>query len=186
LWAASVSSPALSQAGDFTFRSWNTEDGLPQTSARAITQTRDGYLWAGTLNGLARFDGVRFQTYNAANTPELFSDSINVLYEDRAGSLWIGTVDGGLARYRFSLFSNANGLGSITINALSEDGDSVLWVGTAGGLHRMISSNRFERVPPTLVTPVTPDGRSGGLRFAPVAASLATVYPPSQKARSIR
>ena len=152
--AGEGSLPALSQLHDFTFKSWSTEHGLPQLSARAITQTRDGYLWVGTLNGLARFDGVRFQSFTAGNTPELYSDTINVLYEDRAGDLWIGTVDGGLARYhqgRFALFSNADGLRSITINAITEDGDGVLWVGTAGGLHRMVSSNRFERVPATLM-----------------------------------
>lgn len=153
-WAANLASPALSQSEALTFKTWSTEHGLPQTSVQATLQTRDGYLWVGTLNGLARFDGVRFRSYTAANTPELFSDSINVLYEDRAGDLWIGTVDGGLVRYhqgRFTLFSNADGLGSITINAVSEDGEGALWVGTAGGLHRMVSSNRFERVPPALV-----------------------------------
>src|SRR5689334_6628586 len=109
-WSANNATPAPSHLNGATFQSWSTEDGLPQSSVQAILQTRDGYLWVGTMNGLARFDGVRFRTYTAANTPELFSDSINVLYEDRAGDLWIGSVDGGLARYhqgRFSLYSNA-------------------------------------------------------------------------------
>jgi signal transduction histidine kinase/ligand-binding sensor domain-containing protein len=159
VWAAEISSPALPapapEALDrFTFKRWNTEQGLPQSNVRAITQTRDGYLWVGTLNGLARFDGVRFEVFRAGNTPELFSDTINVLHEDRAGVLWIGTVDGGLARYHqgnFQLFSNADGLRSITINAVAEDGDGVLWVGTAGGLHRMVASNRLERIAQAVV-----------------------------------
>jgi ligand-binding sensor domain-containing protein len=120
----------------FTLKNWRTEDGLPQMTAKVIRQTHDGYLWVGTLNGLARFDGSRFQTYSAANTPELFSDSINVLYEDRRGQLWIGTIDGGVARYRegrFKLYSNADGLGSITVNAVTEDGDGVLWWGRRVG-----------------------------------------------------
>src|SRR5688572_10914976 len=133
---------------DYTFKFWNSQDGLPRNSVSTITQTRDGYLWVGTVNGLGRFDGVRFQNYSAANTPELFSDTINVLYEDGSRRLWIGTVDGGVACYdqgRFTLFSNADGLRSITINGITEDGDGVLWVGTAGGLHRMVSAKRFER-----------------------------------------
>ena len=36
---------------------WTTEDGLPDNGVRAIAQTPDGYLWIGTLNGLARRDG---------------------------------------------------------------------------------------------------------------------------------
>ena len=39
---------------------WGTEDGLPQSSVIALAQTRDGYLWLGTLNGLVRFDGKTF------------------------------------------------------------------------------------------------------------------------------
>jgi ligand-binding sensor domain-containing protein len=42
---------------------------LPQVTIRAITQTRDGYLWIGTYNGLIRFDGVRAITFDLANTP---------------------------------------------------------------------------------------------------------------------
>ena len=77
--------PSGLTGSDFTLRSWGAAEGLPGM-VRAITQTADGYLWVGTLNGLARFDGVRFETYSAANTPELFSDTINVLYESRASS----------------------------------------------------------------------------------------------------
>ena len=39
---------------------WNSDDGLPQNTVRALTQTQDGYLWLGTEEGLARFDGIRF------------------------------------------------------------------------------------------------------------------------------
>ena len=45
----------------FQFRSWDTEDGLPHITVRGIAQTLDGYLWIATLDGLARFDGRRFQ-----------------------------------------------------------------------------------------------------------------------------
>jgi ligand-binding sensor domain-containing protein len=48
---------------------WQVEQGLPQNSVTCITQTRDGYLWIGTSNGLARFDGIRFVTYRTADTP---------------------------------------------------------------------------------------------------------------------
>src|SRR5262245_31109520 len=78
--ASDLSLPPVSQVSDFVLKEWGPEHGLPQATVRAITQTRDGYLWVGTLNGLARFDGVRFRKYAAANTPELFSDTINVLY----------------------------------------------------------------------------------------------------------
>ena len=48
---------ALTQYGH---KAWGTEDGLPQSSVYALVQTRDGYLWLGTNEGLVRFDGVTF------------------------------------------------------------------------------------------------------------------------------
>jgi ligand-binding sensor domain-containing protein len=54
--------------------SWTTRNGLPQDSVRAIAQTADGDLWLGTQAGLARFDGVRFTTYDSRNTPALSAD----------------------------------------------------------------------------------------------------------------
>src|SRR6266853_801844 len=68
--------------------------GLPQNSVISMTQTRDGYLWVGTLNGLARFDGLRFSAFDESNTPELNASPIVKLFEDSHGNLWIGT-DGG-------------------------------------------------------------------------------------------
>ena len=50
---------------------WSIQEGLPQISALSIAQDRDGYLWAGTQSGLARFDGVRFTSYTPATEPAL-------------------------------------------------------------------------------------------------------------------
>jgi hypothetical protein len=81
----------------YTIDVWDTEDGLPQNSVIAMTQTRDGYLWLGTLNGLARFDGVRFTVFDESNTPGLNSSRIVSLFEDSRGYLWIGTETAGVA-----------------------------------------------------------------------------------------
>ena len=45
---------------------WTADDGLPDSSVTAIAQTPDGYLWAGTYNGLVRFDGMRFAVFDPA------------------------------------------------------------------------------------------------------------------------
>src|SRR5437867_5971338 len=54
---------------------WTAERGLPQNAIKALLQTRDGYLWIGTLNGLARFDGVRFKVFDHNNTSEMIHES---------------------------------------------------------------------------------------------------------------
>src|SRR5512134_2986118 len=75
---------------------WRAPESLPHDNVSAIVQTRDGYLWVGTVEGLARFDGVRSVVFNKANTPQIRNNWIRALLEDREGRLWIGTFGGGL------------------------------------------------------------------------------------------
>src|SRR3954470_4545133 len=90
--------------GGYTIRIWQTEDGLPENAVTAIAQTHDGYMWFGTLAGLARFDGERFQTFDSASTPRLQEGRVSALYEDRDGTLWIGHDSGLVTRYRHGNF----------------------------------------------------------------------------------
>src|SRR5436190_13092578 len=76
---------------------WTTEDGLPQHQISCLKQTRDGYLWIGTHFGLARFDGVRFISFDESTNLEITNESIDALAEDTEGTLWIGTDDGVLS-----------------------------------------------------------------------------------------
>lgn len=116
---------------------WQSHDGLPQSSVESIVQTRTGYLWLGTQEGLARFDGVRFAVYDKSNTEAIRHNRILALLEDRRGSLWIGTEGGGLVELRdgrFRTLSKSDGLPDERVLALAEDHDGRLWVGTGGGL----------------------------------------------------
>jgi len=93
-----------SAPGDYLLQKWDVDDGLPDDAIAAITQTRDGYLWIGTARGLARFDGVRFRLFTAANTPALVSGNIRFLTEDSDGALWISLSRGGIVRHRKGAF----------------------------------------------------------------------------------
>ncbi|HEU5069980.1 MAG TPA: two-component regulator propeller domain-containing protein, partial [Verrucomicrobiae bacterium] len=123
-------------------RFWGTEAGLPQNTVTAIEQTRDGYLWLGTHDGLARFDGVRFEPFGLEHG--LQSVDITTLLEDRAGTLWVGTYGGGLGRWHEGRIETipyaGHQPGLASINCLAEDGTGRLWVGTAGGL-RLCQTN---------------------------------------------
>lgn len=121
---------------DWVIRGWQTESGLPHNTVSALAQTRDGYLWAGTEGGLARFDGVEFRTFGLDDG--LGSVRISKLFEDSQGVLWVGTEGGGLSRYEdghFTTFTNRDGSVADTITALSEGVDGSLWVGTESGLY---------------------------------------------------
>ena len=90
----------------------------------SVLQTRDGYIWASTSDGLARFDGVRFTVFNTANSSGLKTNRLNCLAETVDGSLWMSGADGGLFRLRDGVFSSvsiAEGLPGEVIFALRAD-----------------------------------------------------------------
>jgi len=129
-------SRALSQ---YTRTVWTQEHGLPQDTVRAIAQTKDGYLWLGTDEGLAQFDGYDFVVFNKENGA-LPSNSVGTLWAAKDGSLWIGTL-GGLTRYRngkFTTYTNKDGLSDTSISSITEDRSGAIWV-VAG-----VSVNRFQ------------------------------------------
>ncbi|MFO1478106.1 MAG: two-component regulator propeller domain-containing protein [Verrucomicrobiota bacterium] len=122
-------------SGAFGFVSWQKEQGLPQSPIRTLLQTRDGYLWAGTDEGMARFDGLRFVSATAADS--LRAGPVSALLQDSTGAIWIGSPDAGLSRWdhhRLTTWTARDGLPSNTITALAEDGHGRLWIGTEAGL----------------------------------------------------
>jgi ligand-binding sensor domain-containing protein len=123
---------------------WDGADGLPQVRIRAIVQTRDGYLWLGTANGLVRFDGVNFTTFGIS-TSSLKDNEIGSLVEDDDGALWIGTYGGGLTRFKdgqFTTFTTADGLPDNFIRKVDKDPAGNIWFATPRGVGRL-SKGRF-------------------------------------------
>lgn len=118
---------------------WATDAGLPQSSVYSIAQTADGYLWAGTELGLARFDGVRFTVFDRRNSKGLAANDVERLLASRDGSLWIGTGSGltHFLRGAFRTYTTRDGLSGDSVSALCEGRDGSLWVGTGQGLNRL-------------------------------------------------
>ena len=85
---------------------WTADDGLPQNSVYGIVQTGDGYLWLATVDGLARFDGVRFTVFNKSNSPGIVNNRFISLFETAGGDLWAGTEESGAARFHDGRFEH--------------------------------------------------------------------------------
>ncbi len=85
---------------------WTADDGLPQNSVYGIVQTRDGYLWLATLDGLVRFDGVRFEIFNKGNSAGIVNNRFVSLFETGNGDLWAGTETSGAGRFRAGRFEH--------------------------------------------------------------------------------
>ncbi len=147
---------AIAPAQEYSHRVYRTEDGLPHNRVQALTQTLDGYLWIGTSEGLARFDGARFVVFDRSNTPTLADNSILSLLPSPDGSLWIGTEGGGLLHYAngaFRAFGERDGITNGFVRAMRLDHAGTLWVGTDRGFFRF-GNNHFTRLDNTSDIPL--------------------------------
>ncbi len=125
------------ESDEYLSRVWQTEDGLPQNIVQSIAQTKDGYLWMATANGLARFNGAQFATFNRKNTKEFQSPNFMTLLAEENGALWMGIEHGGLVRLQDGKFTHyLLGDGAFTehVRAIVKRRDGGFWLGTAVGV----------------------------------------------------
>ncbi len=170
---------------------WQTEQGLPQNSAYALCQTRDGYLWIGTAEGLARYDGVRFTVFDKTTTPALASNWISSLAEGSDGRLWIGTRLGVVCLHKgvFQNYSSRGILPATLVRSLLLDSKGGLWVGTNGsGLHYLAVGGVQSEISATSTTTqdsivkasIKREGLSGGVVLSLVQATDGAIWIGTQ------
>lgn len=142
LFLISISVRVLGQEYPLAFKSYLVKDGLSSNTVNCTLKDRFGLLWIGTDDGLNRFDGTNFKVYrwsHMLSERKLIRSSINALYENSAGDLWIGTNGDGLYIYNRSSESIDNfkfqGKKYITsVKSIEEDVFNKLWIGCYRGL----------------------------------------------------
>jgi len=136
-------------------RSWGQKNGLPQDWVSALAKGPDGYLWVGSEEGLARFDGSVFRVFTRANSPGMDSHLIETLLFSRDNTLWIGTYGGGLLHFTDGKFraygTNDNFIGR-RANSMAEGPDGTLWVATSAGIHKLVGGKVEALIPKGLMT----------------------------------
>lgn len=133
---------------DYSVRLWQSEDGLPHNIVQAIAQSADGFLWVGTREGLARFDGVRFEVVDLA--PEAPPASVLCLLAAKDGSLWVGTDQLGAFRWRGGKVERCAAPGEgfeYGVSELHEAGDGAIWMGSTLGVLRHAGGKVEVRAP---------------------------------------
>lgn len=152
-WPPTLLAQALDPSrklSQYRLRVWTDEQGLPQNSANAVTQLRDGTVLIGTQDGLALFDGSRLGSPLWGPLSTAGPVWANSLLQDTSGTIWIATRARGLLRvsadtvvsYRLSA-----GSGETSLEALFRDASGRLWVGSsAAGLFHF-DGERAARVP---------------------------------------
>jgi signal transduction histidine kinase/ligand-binding sensor domain-containing protein len=158
LEAQNALSPTPSQ---FMIKAWSMPDGLPHLSVTALAQTADGYIWVGTLAGLARFDGVRFKVFTPQNCPELPRSRIGGLFQGPDDTLFIATErGGGLVALRAGRFEQLLGSGNEQdeiVTSLTGAAGDTLFVARSGAIWRWSRGNLTALCTNRAFYPVSPD-----------------------------
>ncbi|MDX9759713.1 MAG: two-component regulator propeller domain-containing protein [Bacteroidota bacterium] len=140
-WAGLTGEPLYAQA---RFDRIGLEQGLPYSRVICLLQDRQGYMWVGTRAGLGRWDGYSMTVFRSSpdDSTALSNPNIWALYEDHAGTIWVGTEGGGLNRYdarrdHFTRYMHdprdSSSLSQDRVSCIFEDLDRNLWVATSGG-----------------------------------------------------
>jgi len=118
------------------FTNYTNDDGLPQSTVWRVGQDKNGFIWAGTADGICRFDGYTFHKYKTAvnNARAIISDRNCSFYTDHAGNLWIASFKG-LSLYNPGTDDFTNYLtyqpvnGSVRVNRIYGEDSTYIWAG---------------------------------------------------------
>ncbi len=130
----------------FSFEHISHEQGLSQLSIQALYNDKQGFIWAGTTDGLNRFDGYQFKVYKSDKNKldSLSNNHILSITQDSNETLWFGTLSGlNSFNKKTELFTRFlhdekqnNSLSNNVVQVLTPDKFGNLWVGTAKGLNQ--------------------------------------------------
>ncbi|HKK42397.1 MAG TPA: two-component regulator propeller domain-containing protein [Bacteroidales bacterium] len=119
-------SPLVLNGQTYSFRNYGAENDIPSGFVYTVNQSSNGYLWVGTGNGLARFDGFRF--YKVAFPDSSVGRYPNADLRDKNGTLWFGCNDGSLFYVRDETLVPAAITNTRSISSLIEGPDSMVYV----------------------------------------------------------
>ncbi|AOW77722.1 hypothetical protein A3Q34_13205 [Colwellia sp. PAMC 20917] len=137
---------SYAENSQYSFDHFSRDQGLSQASVQALYHDKQGFIWAGTTDGLNRFDGYQFTVYrsNSDKFDSLSNNNVLSITQDSNENLWFGTVSG-LNRFNKSTESfttflhdnkQNNSLSNNMVQTLTADKFGSVWVGTKNGLNK--------------------------------------------------
>jgi len=144
--------------GNWLVRPWETDDGLPDNSVEGVTQMPDGYLWVGTPTGLARFDGLRFESFSLTNVIAPPNRGIITMLRGANGSLWLAMDRGGVV-YLHGKSSRAftQDLPNFIPGNLAEDNEGACWISYHDGSVYRVKDDKVVNLTSQQGVPEGPD-----------------------------
>ena len=143
--------------GQYRFFSLGTGDGLPHDKIISIRQDKSGFIWIGTRDGIARYDGRDLKVIcpEQAQETSRVDNHIVSIFPSKNGDTWFSTLQPGI--YRYSLAEDKidyfpmNAEGKVRardrIISMDEDSKGNLWMGTIGEMLKFQGSSITETAP---------------------------------------
>jgi ligand-binding sensor domain-containing protein/signal transduction histidine kinase len=137
----------------YNCQTWSRLNGLPVNGINAISQTRDGGLWLGTVIGLVRYNGTDFKLLDLGRVSQEDSSSVNSLSSARDGGLWVGLENSsfGYCDGKAFSFRSSDGWAKVDpkvwyVNSILEGRDGTVWIGAVGAALRQAHPGQYEEV----------------------------------------
>ncbi|MDX5407386.1 MAG: diguanylate cyclase [Chromatiaceae bacterium] len=131
LWLSACAYAGQTQLSDYFQESWTTRDGLPHNTINSLNQSEDGYLWIGTWEGAARFNGREFAVYGRGQPTGLPDSGIRSISKDNDNNLILAGARGGISKRSASGWQSWPAF-NVLINAVTEDKFGNLWLASEG------------------------------------------------------
>jgi len=152
-----LSPASLAKNSDYYFRNMAVEDGLSQNMVYSILQDKTGFIWFGTLDGLNRYDGLRFKIFKKdnENSRSIGSNKILSLLQDSNEKIWVGTTNGIYIYdpmcenfFRFDMKTTDGEKVEGAVRDLKRDGKGNIWMGVQGKGVFCLSNERKLKIYP--------------------------------------
>jgi ligand-binding sensor domain-containing protein len=186
--------PASAASDDWFYRSWQSDEGLPDNTVYGLAQTSDGYLWIGTASGLARFEGIRFENFSPTNFVAPPNRGTMAMLLSRGGGLRLAMERGAVVYLEAGssrVFTAGKDLPNLIPNGLAEDAEGGLWIAYRGGavcrLKGQVTAFASEwPAPGTDMRPPATIKAASGLPKRASSATFATYFHTVQHLSSAR
>ncbi len=134
---------------------FNESNGLPNNEVRCLLKDSRGYLWVGTIYGLAKYDGNKFSVFkHQSDKNSISGDVITAIFEDNKGNILVGAnglsfLERTTGEWKNFLHDPGNpySISNPSISSIAQENDSIFWIIAGNGINRFnLQTGRFQLI----------------------------------------